>query len=231
MLQKLNQSKGGPWRGLKDVPWGLRRVFLSAAIPVALRPREFLFHAGDAGDGCYYMRSGVVKASVVAKDGQERLLAILGPGSLIGELALMDDDTRSASISALQPCQLLLLTKQAFFALADKDPDVYRQVLRLLAHRLRAANDRVVAWGTVTVIGRVARSFALLAEDLGDELPGGRILLPHRITQTDIAGMAGVARENASRAINDLFREGILGRDGSYYTIEKMTELRDMSEI
>jgi len=66
--------------------WGARKSLLSAANDVTLKAREVMFHAGDAGDGCYFLREGVVKAAVVAKDGQERLLAVLGPGSLIGEL-------------------------------------------------------------------------------------------------------------------------------------------------
>jgi CRP/FNR family transcriptional regulator len=73
---------------------------------VDVRPREVLFHAGDAGDGCHFVRSGAVKVSVIARDGQERLLAVLGPGSLIGELALIDDEPRSATVTALRRCQM-----------------------------------------------------------------------------------------------------------------------------
>jgi CRP-like cAMP-binding protein len=88
-----------------------------------------------------------------------------------------------------------------------------------------------VAQGTVPVVGRVARAFATLAEGLGEERPGGGILIANKITQTDIAGMAGVARENASRAINDLLRDGILSREGSQYVIAKLDELMDLAEI
>ena len=89
----------------------------------------------------------------------------------------------------------------------------------------------MVAHGTITVAGRVARAFAALANGLGDELPNGAILLNHKISQTDIAGMAGVARENASRAINELIREGIISRDKSLYVIANPEELLDMATI
>ena len=216
---------------LKAMPWGLWRILLSAGVTVQLRSRETLFHAGDAGDGCYFVRRGAVKASVVARDGQERLLAILGPGALIGELALVDDESRSATVVALRHCRLVHLTKASFFRLADANPLIYRQALRLLAHRLRGTNDSVVAQGTVTVAGRVARAFASLADGLGEEQADGRIVLPHRITQTDIAGMAGVARENASRAINELLRHGVIGRANGFYVIARPAELLDLSEI
>ena len=231
MLRNFKTATHNTGNLAKDMPWGARRAFLSASRPLELGSREVLFHAGDSGDGCYLLRSGVVKAAVIARDGQERLLAVLGPGALIGELSLIDDEPRSATISALKPCELMHLTKAAFFRLADANPQVYRQALKLLAQRLRGANDTVVAQGTVSVSGRVARTFASLADGLGDEQPDGRILLTYKITQNDIAGMAGVARENASRAINDLLREGVLSRAGSFYLIERPAELLDMAEI
>jgi CRP-like cAMP-binding protein len=211
--------------------WGARKSLLSAANDVTLKAREVMFHAGDAGDGCYFLREGVVKAAVVAKDGQERLLAVLGPGSLIGELSLFDDQPRSATISTLKPCKLLHLSKGSFFRLADANPQVYREALKILTRRLRQTNDSVVAQGTVTVAGRVARAFVSLAQGLGEGRANGTILLPNKITQNDIAGMAGVARENASRAINDLLRDGILTREGSFYLIARPNELEDMAEI
>ena len=220
-----------PSRKGRTIPWAVRRSFLNAARGVELRARDVLFHAGDAGDGCYFVREGVVKASVIAKDGQERLLAVLGPGSLIGEMSLIDDEPRSATISALKPCRLIHMNKAAFFRLADANPQVYREALKILASRLRGTNDSVVAQGTVTVQGRVARAFDSLAQGLGDEQKDGRILIASKITQNDIAGMASVARENASRAINELLRDGILSRAGSFYMIDRPDELHDMAEI
>ena len=123
------------------------------------------------------------------------------------------------------------LSKGSFFRLADANPQVYREALKILTRRLRQTNDSVVAQGTVTVAGRVARAFASLAQGLGEGRANGTILLPNKITQNDIAGMAGVARENASRAINDLLRDGILTREGSFYLIARPDELEDMAEI
>ena len=235
MLQNArHQPHSGVTRRRTSPPaaaWPVRRALLAAARPLDLRVREVLFHAGDDGDGCYFLREGVVKASVVAKDGQERLLAVLGPGALIGELSLIDNQPRSATISALKPSRLLHLPKSVFFRLADANTLVYREALRILARRLRETNESVVAQGTVPVVGRVARAFATLGQGLGEERPGGTILITQRITQTDIAGMAGVARENASRAINDLLRDGVLAREGSHYVIARPDELTDLSEI
>ena len=126
---------------------------------------------------------------------------------------------------------LLHLSKGSFFRLADANPQVYRESLKILTRRLRQTNDSVVAQGTVTVAGRVARAFASLAQGLGEGKANGTILLPNKITQNDIAGMAGVARENASRAINDLLRDGVLAREGSFYVIARPDELAELAEI
>lgn len=213
------------------LPFSAWRAFAKSAIPIHLKAKEVLFHVEDEGDGCYLVRSGAMKATVVSKDGQERLLAIFSSGALIGELALVDDLPRSATVTALRPCRLSHLTKSAFFQLADAHPAVYRYALRLLSQRLRGTNQSVLAQGTVTAAGRVARAFTSLVAGLGEESDDGRIVLTHKITQSDIAAMAGVARENASRAINDFLREGILGRDGGYYTIERPDELYDMADV
>ena len=84
MLRNFKTATHNTGNLAKDMPWGARRAFLSASRPLELGSREVLFHAGDSGDGCYLLRSGVVKAAVIARDGQERLLAVLGPGALIG---------------------------------------------------------------------------------------------------------------------------------------------------
>lgn len=231
MRRENNKSGKTPGKPAGLMPWCAWRAFAKAAVPVELRAREILFHAGDEGGGCYLIRGGAVKASVVSVDGHERLLAVLGKGALIGELALLDDEPRSATVTALRQCRLLHLTKSAFFRLADANPTIYRLALRLLAQRLRGSNDLVVAQGSVTVQGRVARAFASLAEGLGDVQADGRILLTQRVTQSDIAGMAGVARENASRAINDLLRGGVLGRVKGFYSIDKPVKLRELAEV
>lgn len=218
-------------RSAATVPWAVRRALLRASRPVRLPANAVLFHAGDAGDGCYFLRRGAVKASVVAKDGQERLLAVLGPGALIGEFSLIDDAPRSATIVALKPCLLLHLSKPAFFRVADANPLVYREALTILTQRLRQTNDAMVAQGTVPVVGRVARAFLALAQGLGARREKGGILLADRITQTDIAGLAGVARENASRAVNDLLREGVLAREGQHYVITDPEALAELAEI
>jgi CRP-like cAMP-binding protein len=206
------------------------RALAAVSIERKLRPKEILFHAGDFGDGCYVVREGAVKATILSKDGQERLLAVFGPGAMIGEMSLVDDEPRSATVSAIRDCRLVHLRKQAFFSIADENPAIYRHAMRLLAQRLRGTNESVLAQGSMSAAGRVALAFMSLAGGLGDGSQTGRIALGHRVTQTDIANMAGVARENASRAINDMLRSGILSRERGHYVIEKPDRLHALTD-
>src|SRR5262245_29495374 len=113
-------------------------VFLFAsAKPVTLAPNQVLFSADDPGDGCYRVEKGLVKVSMVAPSGTERIIAILGPGDIVGELAVLDGLPRSASVSALRGTELLFISKTKFEECADKHPELYRHLLMVLASRLR----------------------------------------------------------------------------------------------
>src|SRR5436189_6200984 len=90
-------------RVLLGLPQEHSARLLSKARPVALKEGEALFQRDDAGDGCYWLESGTVKVTVASSTGTERILAILGPGSIVGELAMLDGLPRSATVIALRP--------------------------------------------------------------------------------------------------------------------------------
>lgn len=213
-----------------DLPLSAWRALASVSVTRDLKPRETLFHAGDAGDGCYVIREGAVKATLLSHEGQERLLAVLGPGAMLGEMSLVDDEPRSATVTALRTCRLVHLRKTSFFAIADANPAIYRHSLRLLAQRLRGSNESALAQASKSAAGRVALAISSLAGGVGEEGRNGRIVLGQRITQTDVANMAGVARENASRVINEMMRSGILARQKGIYIIEHPARLQAMTE-
>ena len=89
---------------LSDLPERLADLLLADAKPVKLAADEMLFMAGDPGDGCYRLDEGLVKVSMLSPKGAERILAILGPGSIVGDMAMVDGRPRSASVSALRDC-------------------------------------------------------------------------------------------------------------------------------
>src|SRR4029079_5388378 len=210
---------------LSDLPERLADLLLTNAKPVKLAADEILFFAGDPGDGCYRLDEGLVTFSMASPKGAERILAILGPGSIVGDMAMIDGRTRSASVSALRDCKLSFVSRAAFETVAEKNPEIYKHLLNMLAARLRDT-DQVVAAGTfLPVKGRVARALLDLAKAFGNEVGGGRVVIRQKLSQSDVAAMAGIARENVSRILNEWMRLKLLTRLSGYYCIESKPKL------
>ena len=201
------------------------------ARPVKLATGEALFHAGDPGNGFYIVFEGSLKVSVVSHEGEEQLLAVLGPGSLVGELALLDGRPRSASVNALKPTQLAFIDKASFDRFAEENPALYRHMLAIVAGRLRLANDVLAARSFLPLSGRVAQTLLQLAESFGKPLDNGRMLIHYKLSQANLANMAGAARENVNRVLNDWKRAGTISRISGYYCIENMNLLKSAAEL
>jgi CRP-like cAMP-binding protein len=206
---------------IAGLPADLWHGLLAKAQIFSAERRQTLFSAGDVGEGCYVVQSGALKAILLSAEGHERMLAVFGPGSIVGEMALFDDQPRSATVIAIRDSKLAYLSKDVFFRFADQHPEVYRHALRILASRLRGTTEDAMAQTVSTVTSRVAKAFLQLSDNLGESIDGERRRIAQRITQSDIAAMAGVARENASRTINEWMRQRVLSRAAGYYIIEK----------
>ncbi|MDD7911363.1 MULTISPECIES: Crp/Fnr family transcriptional regulator [Pseudovibrio] len=199
--------------------------------PMNVKSGTVLFEAGDPGNGCYALIEGTVKVSVLSVDGSEQLLAVLGPGSVVGEVALLDDRPRSATVTALKNCRLGFISKNAFYRFADDNPVVYRHMLSIVAGRLRNSNDALAARSFLPLTGRVAQTLLQLAETFGKDLGDDRILIHYKLSQAEIANMAGGARENVSRVLNSWKREGTISRLSGYYALEKLGVLRAQAKL
>src|SRR5215470_1284512 len=138
------------------LPSHLSAHLFANAKPVHLAAEQVLFLAGDAGDGCYRIEKGLLKVSMVSTSGAERILSILGPGAIVGELAVLDGLPRSASVLALRDTELLFVSKAKFDQYAHNHPELYQQLLMLLASRLRDTNDVIAAESFLPLRGRVA---------------------------------------------------------------------------
>jgi CRP-like cAMP-binding protein len=200
------------------------RLFADAR-PVRLSADQVLFLAGDPGDGCYRVEQGLLKVSIIAASGAERILAIVGAGAIVGELSIIDGLPRSASVAAVRDSELSFVSRTAFQAFADTQPEVYKHLVTLLAHRLRDTDAVVAAGSFLPLKGRVARALLDLSEAFGQDVGQGRILIRQKISQSDVAAMAGIARENVSRILNDWIRLKLVSRLSGYYCLENKARL------
>jgi CRP/FNR family transcriptional regulator, cyclic AMP receptor protein len=191
MAKSVPQPEG--W--LATLPPELSHGLFAKARPLSLAASRTLFVAGDDGDGCYRVEEGLLKASVGVGTGGERILAIFGPGSVVGELSMIDSAPRSASVTALRDSKLSFVDRATFETFGQSTPELYRHITTLLARRLRDTNEALVATNFLSVKGRVARALLSLAEAFGRDIGQGRILIRQKVSQSDLAAMAGIARQ------------------------------------
>jgi len=206
------------------------RLFANAQ-PVKLAADKVLFLAGDPGDGCYRVEQGLLKVSMIAASGAERILAIVGPGAIVGELSTIDGMPRSASVAAVRDSELTFISRAAFAAFADEHPEVYRHLVALLATRLRDTDGVIAAGSFLPLKGRVARALLDLSEAFGQDVGQGRIVIRQKVSQSDVAAMAGIARENVSRILNDWIRDKLVSRLSGYYCLENKARLERESAL
>jgi CRP/FNR family transcriptional regulator, cyclic AMP receptor protein len=202
------------------LPTRLSRELFARAELVRLPAGGVLFRAGDSGDGCYRIEDGLLKVTMVSDSGDERILAFIGRGDIVGELSIIDGLPRSATVVTVRDATASFLDRAEFEAFADKHPEVYKSLIRLLAQRLRETDTVVAAGSFLSLKGRVAQTMLELADHFGQEVGQGRIVIHQKIGQNDLAAMAGIARENVTRVLNDWQRHKVMSRLSGYYCLE-----------
>jgi len=209
---------------LSVLPADLSEGLIALSTPVTLATNQTLFRTGDACDGCYHVVEGLLKVIVILPSMRERILAILGPGGFIGELSMMDGAPRSASVMALRPSKLQFISQVAFDDFAKSHPEIYRYIADLLARRLRD-NSSTLAMSSLSLKTRAAVALLGLADAFGKDVGSGRILIRQKLSQGDLAAMAGIARENLSRLLQDWVRDKWISRFAGYYCLENKAAL------
>jgi CRP-like cAMP-binding protein len=159
---------------------------------------------GDPGDSLYVLRQGRAKVVLIGEDGREVILGVLEPGAHFGELALIDDQPRSAHVIAMEDSQLLILRREDFRRRVEANPSVAWALLTELSRRLRRADQKIGGLVLLDVPGRISR----LLLDLSAESDSGAIDKP--LTHQTIAQMIGASRETVSRAMKEFQEEGLI---------------------
>lgn len=183
-----------------------------AALMERARRRRFsrgdtLFHEGDASDWVAVLLSGRAKVSFFTEDGTEVVLAVREPGDLLGELSALDKAPRSATVTAIDDVDTLVLTADAFQVYLESYPRLALELVRSLMARLRDADVKRVEFGAYDTVGRLARRLVELAERFGSPTEEGvTIELP--ITQQELAGWTGSSRESVAKALQTLRKLG-----------------------
>jgi CRP-like cAMP-binding protein len=181
------------------------------AVPRNFDAGEVVFREGDESDTCYVVRSGHARAIREHQDGRSITLARFGPGDIFGELAMFDNEKRSATVEALEPTEAIAILGGDMRRLLREHPDIAVKLISAIARRLRETNERLARQSFQTVQSRVAAVIAQLVEAARAEGAGdGDVLIT--ITQAEVAQLAGSSRESASRFLAVLERAGIISQ-------------------
>jgi len=183
----------------------------SVAVPRSFDAGQAVFREGDASDTCYVLREGRARAISTHADGRTITLATFGPGDIFGELAMFEDERRSATVEAVEPTSVVAVLGPDMRALMNEHPEIATRLVIALGRRLRDANQRLSRQSFQTVQSRVA---VVLSELVEEEIAAGKdpadVLVT--ATQADLAQLAGSSRESASRFLAVLERAGVISQ-------------------
>lgn len=194
------------------------------AVPRAFQRGARVFHEGDRSDACYIVRAGEVRVTREHSDGRAIALATLSSGDIFGELAMLDGETRSASVEALTDVELLALAATDMRGLLQRNSDITAKLVVALARRVRETNERVARQSFQTVPSRVAGVLSqLVAEESTDTVHHGITI---RMNQADLAQLAGTSRESVSRFLAVLERAGVVAVGRGRVTVVEPKRLR-----
>lgn len=205
---------------LRNVPLfsDLEEQELERLSRVAVRRRagrgDQVVRSGESADALLILLTGRAKVTNFDEEGREIILAWLGPGEFFGEMGLIDGSARSASVVAVENCELLAIGKQEFQRCMQDNFQVAQKLMQILVRRLREADRNIESLALLDVYGRVAR----LLLDLSEEEDGKR-LVKKKISKQDMARMIGASREMVSKVMRDLEIGGYIVTNGDQITI------------
>lgn len=189
-------------------------------------PRNsFILRAGEETDALYIVLSGRVKVLIPDEEGHEVILSIIGPQEYFGEMGLLDDQVRSASVETLEPCEMLRLTKAGFTNILKDNFELAMLIIQNLVKRLREADRKIESLALIDVYGRVARLLIDMAQNTD-----GKWVVEHAPAKQEIARMIGASREMVSRVVKDLQRKGLIRAEKRrIYVLDKSSMQRRAS--
>jgi CRP/FNR family cyclic AMP-dependent transcriptional regulator len=208
-------------------PDDLERV-ASVAVPRSFEPGQVVFREGDDSDTCYVVCAGHARAIRTHSDGRTITLATFGAGEVFGELAMFDDEKRSATVEAIDAVESIAILGPDMRRLLREHPEISAKLVTTLGRRLRAANERLASQSFQTVQSRVAQVISQLvgqerAEAGGERDAIGDVVLT--VTQAEVAQLAGSSRESASRFLAVLERAGVVSQGRGKITVHDAAAL------
>ena len=171
---------------------------------------QSLFVKGDPGDTLYVVVSGVVKISMTSPGGSEKVLNLIGPGQMFGEIALLDGGERTADAIAVEPSELVAIGRRDLFDFFDKNPRGWTRMLAACCERIRWISEMFEDATFLELPARLAKRLLLLSQSFGQKGPSGEVLINLRLSQQDLANQMSVTRESINKVLNSWDKQEII---------------------
>jgi CRP-like cAMP-binding protein len=209
---------------------GLEDAELNAIAAIAQRKRygsrETVVQQADAGGELFVIVSGHLKVVSAGTDGRDNALNVMGPGEVFGEISLLDGEPRSATVTSLDRCELLIIRRDPFMRLLESSARMSIELLKVLTKRVRKLTERSEDIAFLRVGGRLAKRIAELAEAYGTKLPDGAYRLPFKLSQQEIGDLVNATRESANKQIKQWEDEGLVAQDSGYLVVRDLQRLK-----
>jgi CRP/FNR family cyclic AMP-dependent transcriptional regulator len=176
-----------------------------------------LMTAEQSGESVYFITSGTVKVHAEQSDGRDVVIAILGPGDVVGEMSAFGGHQRSASVHTLEATKVYWIDRATFQRWLKNMPVLACNLAEILAERLRHANEQIQALAALDTEGRVARQLLSFAEKYGQPGAERDVYIPIRLTQGDIAALVGATREHTNKILVSYKERGYLSTNQNFH--------------
>jgi CRP-like cAMP-binding protein len=197
---------------------GIRKTFIKDSV---------VLFEHETGSALFVIINGKVKVSRVSDDGKEVILTILGESDFFGEMAILDGQSRSANVTAMEDSELFIIQRSEFLELIQSHPEIAVALLQELTSRLRAADMKIKSLSLKDAEGKVATVILQLADDIG-KIKQGTVEIEKLPYQHDLANMAGTSRETISRTLHSFAKKGMVELEGSRLRIINYEKFKEM---
>lgn len=220
LLRKVELFSGLSESQLQALSRATRKQLLSR--------RDELFHKGDGGTEIYVVAQGKLKALTTSIGGDDVVFSIVGPGEVIGEVALLGGTPRTASVSAIEDCELLVIDRRDFMSFLKNHPDVAVKLLYVLATRLKRVSELVEDTLFLNLPLRLAKKLLALARLYGEQVPDG-LRVDLKLSQEEWGDLVGATRESINKQVRQWTEAGIVRVEKGYIVILNSVELEKLA--
>ena len=195
-----------------------------------LQRREELFHKGDHGGEVYVVASGKLKALTTSAEGDDVVFSILGPGEVFGEVALLGATPRTATVSAIEDCELFAIDRRDFMSFLRTNPEVSVKLLSVLATRLKRVSELVEDTLFLNLPLRLAKKLLSFSRTYGEEVADG-IRIDLKLSQEEWGDLVGTTRESINKQLRKWTEDGIVRIDDGYLVILNPVQLERLAGV